>query len=232
MFCQTIRPFILKFIYFEWSFGGFRIFGVLDIDFRFQNFPLGLWKILWLKILSTFPQSNTRLGLMLCLKKKIRPLLNKMSLAFELTSMDEGSDALASTLKNFHSLAKLILLMYSGPLGLFTCLSILNYIFYGNVTLILEVYIPGINHEALIGYVLVSILHLIFIFFGISGFFIIDFIILSSSYFSLTMNQLFRIRLKNTENFLKNTDMKIPKNQAKMRKLMKEIYASHQFILE
>jgi hypothetical protein len=169
---------------------------------------------------------------MLCLKKKIRLLFEKMSSAFKFTSIDEGSDALALTLKNFYSLAKTIILVYSLPLCLFIASSVLNYIFYGKQTLILEVYFPGIDHETLVGYVLVSILHLIFIVVGTLGFFIIDFIILSSTYFSLTLNELFRIQLKNTEDFLKNTDMKIPKNQAKMRKLMKEIYASHQFILE
>jgi hypothetical protein len=125
-----------------------------------------------------------------------------------------------------------VVVLYFIASVLFSAAPILHYLIHKKRALITELYIPGIDTATIYGYTGMTIIHLIMILCAAVATFVFDVIILSFSYFILTLNQLFKVQLDEAAEFLQNNDMLIPKNRKIVGKYLKELILSHKFIIE
>ncbi len=147
--------------------------------------------------------------------------------------MGKRADILKAALNKFRISLKIVSVAYFICIIIFVSPIFINYILYRERILFIELYIPGVDHHTFFGYILTTIMQLIMTFYGGVAYIIIDIMIISYSYFILILNQMFKIQIDELAEILKNKDEKtIFENRTVMKKLLKEIFLSHLYILE
>jgi hypothetical protein len=165
---------------------------------------------------------------------KIRKLFAKIELTYKMTSTAKGCDVLAANLRVFRLVAKSVTIAYVVASFLFAIQPVVHYIFHGKRMLITELYLPGVDHGTITGYLLLLLttVHLMIMFVAAIFTLVFDVMIICFSYFILPLNQLLKIQLQEITEFLQNNDMMIAKNKSKFKRHFKEIILSHRFIQE
>jgi hypothetical protein len=149
-----------------------------------------------------------------------------------MTSTAKGCDVLAANLRVFRLVGRCVIIAYVIASSLFGATPALHYIFYGKLILITELYLPGVDHKMISGYMLISLMHFLCLLFAAVLTISFDVMIICFSYFIVPLNKLLKIQLEEIAEFLQNNDMKIAKNRLKFKKHFKEIILSHRFIQE
>jgi hypothetical protein len=102
-----------------------------------------------------------------------------------------------------------------------------TYYFEGELGLIFEIYIPGLDYKTLEGYIITSCLHFLFVLCGVCGGFSFDLWFFVCFYHIVTLNELMKIKMEEIGEYLMGSDLKIPENVKKVKDMMKEIYGQH-----
>jgi hypothetical protein len=129
-------------------------------------------------------------------------------------------------------ITKFVVSLYVIATILFIAAPIVHYLIHKERALITELYIPGIDTEKIYGYTVITTIHLIMTLFTAIATFVFDVIILSFSYYILTLNQLFKVQLDEAAEFLLNTETLIPKNRKILEKHLRDLILSHKYIME
>lgn len=112
-------------------------------------------------------------------------------------------------------------------------LTTLHLFFEDNLTLIFEIYLPFIDHEASIfGYAVTIGSHMVFEIYALMGIGGFDLALLTYIYHVIAMNQLFHYDLKLVEKFLINEDIKNIENHQKVQEMMRNIFISHKDLIQ
>ncbi len=177
-------------------------------------------------------QGAPRVFVIIIWHKKIRHLFAKIEMTYKMTSTAKGCDILAANLRVFRSVGKSVTIAYIAAACLYVAPPALYYIFYGKRILITELFLPGVDHKTIFGYVVVTSMQLLCSVFAAILTLSFDVLVICFSYFIVPLNKLLKIQLEEITEFLQNNDMKIAKNKSKFKKHFKEIILSHRFIQE
>jgi hypothetical protein len=130
------------------------------------------------------------------------------------------------------NVAKVLALLYISAGFLFLMTPLLNYFFKGELGLIFEIYIPGLDYKTTQGYIITSFLHFLFVLCGICGSFGFDLLFFVYFFHIVTLNELMEIKMEEIGEYLAENDLKIPENVEKVKDMVKEIYGRHRDLLK
>jgi hypothetical protein len=168
------------------------------------------------------------LFILLLYHHQFRQIFSNVQLAFN----SSRSEALAPTLRNFQLISKTILILYFIPFTTFVIASIGNYFFQENLTLPVEVYIPFIDYTTPLGYGLTILIQLFYLTIGGLVFCCFEVCYICLSYFIVSLNGLFKIKLDELAELLKDENRNDPKIGRKIEEGLKEVFESHLSILK
>jgi hypothetical protein len=107
-----------------------------------------------------------------------------------------------------------------------------TYYLKGELVLIFEIYIPGLDYKTTQGYVITSCLHFLFVLCGTFETLMFDLIFFVFYFHIVTLNQLMKTKMEEVGEYLIENDLKIPENAKKVKDMMKEIYGQHREMLK
>ncbi len=166
--------------------------------------------------------------------RKIFTDLNAQAMRmYDERSTVEESEIVKSCLNITTLTARFLFVLYSSCIFLFLVYPLNSYIFENKLTLIFEIYVPFIDHEASIfGFTVTTITHIIFEMYALTGIGGFDLALLTFTFSVVAMTDLFHYDLKLVEKFLLTEDMKDVENHRKVQEMMKNIFLSHKTLIQ
>jgi hypothetical protein len=112
-------------------------------------------------VLGVIVENSPRLLVIILWHKKFRKVFAKIEQTYKMTSTAKGSDVLAANLRVFRLVAKTVIIAYIVACCFFNAPPVLYYIFHGKRILMTELYLPGVDHKTIIGYAILTAVHLV-----------------------------------------------------------------------
>jgi hypothetical protein len=144
----------------------------------------------------------------------------------------EKAKVLDSSLKTMKLVAKILAFLYTSAGLLFLMTPLATYYLKGELVLIFEFYIPGLDYKTPREYIITNFLHFFLNICGVCGNFIFDLMFFVFYFHIVTLNDLMKIKMEEVGEYLVENDLKIPENAEKVKKMMKEIYGQHRDMLK
>lgn len=126
---------------------------------------------------------------------------------------------------------KVVQFIYYSCIAIISIGPLINYYFNNEKTLILDLYIPLVDHTTTHGYLITSLMHTLLLPYGSIGLIICDLTFFVTCYQIRTMVGFLEVDLMDTKKIVQQSDFKFQKDCRKARKIIKEIIATHQNIL-
>jgi hypothetical protein len=157
--------------------------------------------------------------------------MDDIEITYKTNNCSRSLKVLSSSLGTIKNVAKVLAFLYISCGFLFLMTPLATYYFKGELGLIFEFYIPGLDYKTLEGYIITSCLHFLFVLCGVCKGFMFDLLFFVSFYHIVTLSELMKIKMEEIGEFLVGNDLKIPDNVKKVKDMMKEIFEQHSDML-
>lgn len=160
-----------------------------------------------------------------------QPILTQIHEVYDTMEDRKKIRIVKKSLNRIELVFKIFFVLYFCCIFLFMLSPFITYFFDGKSTMILEILIPYVDPQSVVGYTLTTAIHLVFLLYGLLGFLGFDLSLFVSAYHVVIMSDTLVCDLQELTEFLAENDLKIPKNKKKADEKLKQIYKNHEKVL-